>query len=384
MPASETLTRVTPLLGRFGITRVARHTGLDHVGIPVWCAYAPNARSAVIAQGKGLSDEDAKVSAVMEALERAVASRPAVSSFRTTARDLQEQGHRFTTLKELIGLRKADIGLDDTVEWATARELISDTPIHLPLEAAVLDRRHEGRFWASSDGLASGNSLDEAILHGMLERIERDAFVLWQIGSDSHRHATCVDPTAFGDEVLNGLVQRISASGLVLKLFDIGSDIAVPCFTALLGPRTVLSGAEVRFTEVTGGSGAHPSPVRAIIRAVTEAAQSRLTFVSGARDDISPKMFQATLPDQLRQNLLALPVKAPAIVARTERSLQQCLAFTLDALRRAGITTVAALPLGDPDLPFSVVKVFIPQLENPEGKRARRFGSRALSKAFVS
>lgn len=78
-----------------------------------------NARSAVIAQGKGLSDEDAKVSAVMEALERAVASHDDIV-LSNRREDLQEQGHRFTTLKELIGLRKADIGLDDTVEWATA------------------------------------------------------------------------------------------------------------------------------------------------------------------------------------------------------------------------------------------------------------------------
>ncbi|WP_026283509.1 YcaO-like family protein [Rhizobium sp. 2MFCol3.1] len=384
MPASETLLRVMPLLQRFGITRIARHTGLDHIGVPVWCAYAPNARSAVIAQGKGLSDEDAKVSAVMEALERAVASRPAVPSFDATARQLQERGHRLATLDGLIGLRKADIGLDNIVEWATARELLSGTPIHIPLEAAVLDRRHDSRFWVSSDGLASGNSLDEAVLHGTLERIERDAFVLWQIGDSDHRHATCVDPTAFGDEVLNGLVRKVETAGLVLKVFDIGSDIAVPCFTALLGPKSVLSGAEVRFTEVTGGSGAHPSPVRAIIRAVTEAVQSRLTFISGARDDISPDMFLAALPDQLRRSFLAAPVKTPVSAPLIGLSLQQCLAFTLDALRDAGITTVAALTLGEPDLPFSVVKVFVPELENPEGRRKRRFGSRALSKAFLS
>ncbi|ASR09552.1 hypothetical protein CHY08_00005 [Rhizobium leguminosarum bv. viciae] len=44
----------------------------------------------------------------------------------------------------------------------------------------------------------------------------------------------------------------------------------------------------MRLVEVTGGTGAHPSPVRAAIRAVTEAVQSRMTYISGARDDISP------------------------------------------------------------------------------------------------
>ncbi|MGO7164408.1 hypothetical protein ACCS78_35420, partial [Rhizobium johnstonii] len=83
MSPRETLSRVEPLLAGFGITRVARHTGLDDIGIPVWCAYAPNSRSIVIAQGKGLTDLDAKVSTVMEALERAVAGEPTVDLVRS-------------------------------------------------------------------------------------------------------------------------------------------------------------------------------------------------------------------------------------------------------------------------------------------------------------
>ncbi|MBO9127095.1 MULTISPECIES: YcaO-like family protein [unclassified Rhizobium] len=382
MPASETLSRVTPLLAQFGITRVARHTGLDHIGMPVWCAYAPNAPSAVVAQGKGVSDDDAKVSAIMEALERAVASRPAASTLRATARDLQDEGHRLTTVACLTGLHKADIGLDEPVDWVIGRELISDVPIYVPFEAVVLNRTRESRFWMSSDGLASGNSHDEAILHGMLERIERDAYVLWQIGDDCSRRSRCVAPALFGDDVLFRLVEKIAAAGLVLKLFDITSDVGIPCFTALLGPRGILSDSSVRFLEVTGGSGAHPSPVRAAIRAITEAAQSRLTFISGARDDIAPEAFRALLPAQLRDSFLSEPVAPAPFSHPAGQSLQQYLSHTLDRLRAASINTVATVKLSAPDLPFVVVKVLIPELENPDGKRARRFGSRALSKAF--
>lgn len=212
----------------------------------------------------------------------------------------------------------------------------------------------------------------------MLERIERDAFVLWQIGSGSHRHARHVSTRPrSGDESLNGLVQRINASGLVLKLFDIGSD-TVPCFTALLGPRTVLSGAEGALLPKSraeagcifvAGKNSHPGHDGSRAIAI-DLCQRRAGTTS------RPKCSRRHCPTSCARILLALPVKAPAIVARTERSLQQCLAFTLDALCRAGITTVAALPLGDPDLPFSVVKVFIPQLENPEGRG--RVGSVAV------
>ncbi len=382
MSACETLSRITPFLAQFGVTRVARHTGLDHIGIPVWCAYVPNAPSAVVAQGKGLSDDDARVSAVMEALERAVASRPAVSTLRATARELQDQGRRLTTLDCLTALHKADIGPDEPIDWVIGRELMSGASIHVPFEAVVLNRTQESRFWMSSDGLASGNTLDEAVLHGVLERIERDAYVLWQISDDSFRNSRCVDPASLDDDVLNRLVDKIKAAGLLMKLFDITSDVAIPCFTALVGPRGGLSEPPVRFAEVTGGSGAHPSPVRAAIRAITEAVQSRLTFISGARDDIAPMTFQVPLPRHLCESFRSKPIALAPLSHTEDQSLQQYLEHTLDRLRSAGIATVAAVQLSDPDLPFSVVKVLIPELENPDGKRARRFGTRALSRAF--
>ena len=64
------------LLPRFGVTRLSRLTGLDSIGVPVWNAVSPNARSIVINQGKGITDLDAKVSAAMEALERSIAGDP--------------------------------------------------------------------------------------------------------------------------------------------------------------------------------------------------------------------------------------------------------------------------------------------------------------------
>lgn len=384
MSASETLSRVRPLVASHGITRIARHTGLDRIGIPVWCAYAPNARSIVVAQGKGLSDDDAQVSAVMEALERAVAGKPFVSTMRASLRDIQAQGCKATVLNGLVGLHKTDIAPDEQVEWAVATELLSGAPIYVPFEAALLDRTREGRFWMSSDGLASGNSVLEASLHGILERIERDAHVLWQVGGDAGRQSRCVDPRGFGDRALDALVDKIQAAGLALTLFDMTSDVAIPCFTALLGPSGVLSGADIRFVEVTGGSGAHPLPVRAAIRAVTEAVQSRLTYISGARDDIVPETFQTLLPAQTRRAFSSTPAIPVPVEPMMDRSLPGYLAYTLEALRRAGIDIVAVLPLSDPGLPFSVVKVFIPALENPPGMRARRYGSRALSKALMS
>ncbi|OWV79267.1 hypothetical protein ATY78_10490 [Rhizobium sp. R635] len=382
MSPRETLSRVEPLLAGFGITRVARHTGLDDIGIPVWCAYAPNSRSIVIAQGKGLTDLDAKVSTIMEALERAVAGEPSVERVRGSASALQARGFSVDRLDCLIALHKPDLAPDEETEWVAGRNILTGDAIHIPFDAVVLDRTRDARYWMSSDGLASGNNLEEAIFHGVLERIERDAHVLWQVGAAAHRYSRCVDPRGFEDSALTGLIDKIEASGLALRLFDITSDIAIPCFTAMLGPGDIHGDRDIRLVEVTGGTGAHPSPVRAAIRAVTEAVQSRLTYISGARDDISPATFTGCLPLSLRRAFDAVAVPPAAGDSGSRQDLPLLLQHVLDTLRNRGIASVVVVRLSDETLPFSVVKVVIPELENPEGERARRFGTRALARAI--
>lgn len=387
MSPRETLSRVEPLLARFGITRVARHTGLDDIGIPVWCAYAPNSRSIVIAQGKGLTDLDARVSTVMEALERAVAGEPSVNLVHGTSSRLQAMGGKTDTLNCLIAVHKPDLGPDEETAWVAGVDILTGDEIHIPYEAVILDRTRDSRYWMSSDGLASGNNVEEAIFHGVLERIERDAYVLWQVSGETDRYAGCVDPRDFQDAALGELIDKIETSGLALRLFDITSDIGIPCFTAILGPRAVHGDRDIRLVEVTGGTGAHPSPVRAAIRAVTEAVQSRLTYISGARDDISPATFSRSLPPPMRRAFDAIAVP-PAAIGRDEmaglqhQGLSSLLRHVLDALRARQIGSVIAVRLSDDTVPFSVVKTVIPQLENPEGPRARRFGTRALARAI--
>ena len=221
------------------------------------------------------------------------------------------------------------------------------------------------------------------MFHGILERIERDAHVLWQIVSDAKRDACCVDPRSFADAALTGLIDRIEAAGLVVRLFDITSDIGIPCYNALVAPSAVNSKAPLRFVEVTGGSGAHPWAVRAAIRAVTEALQSRLTYISGARDDVWPELFTTPLPAQTRSAFLAVPAPvSAAAITRPAGNISVLLHELLTRFRASAIGSVIALPLTPANLPFSVVKMFIPDLENPEGNRLHRFGQRALARAM--
>jgi ribosomal protein S12 methylthiotransferase accessory factor YcaO len=74
----------------------------------------------------------------------------------------------------------------------------------------------------------------------------------------------------------------------------------------------------------------------------------------------------------------------PRQIARAHASEVLDRTGVLNRLRAVGVHDVFAVSLSDPDLPFAVVKVLIPGLENPEGARRQRFGSRAIAKALFA
>lgn len=377
----ETLARVMPLLPRYGVTRLGRLTGLDRIGIPVWNAVRPNSLTIAISQGKGVTDAHAKASAAMEAIERAVAGEPEVPSLRVPAASLGASGF---PLPQLLAPGAQEIAGDEPVEWVEGYDLIRRVPAWAPVEAVKLDRTRPSRFWQSSDGLASGNDLTEAVLHGLLERVERDAEVLWNLTDRAGRHAACVDPSSLGDGTLSDLCEMIASADLELRLFDMTSDVGVPAFTALVAERTAQGRGHARLVEVANGSGAHPSAARAAIRAVTEAAQSRLTYISGARDDIPPEAFSRPLPETTREDLEAAP--RIAVPARPEppheaAAMLQAVLARLDA---AGARSAVAVPLVGPGRHFAVAKLLVPDLEHPDGARRTRFGRRAVARMLAT
>ncbi|OLP59302.1 hypothetical protein BJF93_04190 [Xaviernesmea oryzae] len=377
--AAETFGRVSPYLQAYGITRVARHTGLDRIGIPVWCAYTPNAKSIVVAQGKGVTDEDARISAVMEAIERAVACDPTLSREQASQAELSARGDAALALNGLLAAGKEPLPADEACDWMAGVDLVTGRKTYVPAEAVLLDRTIEdSRYWQSSDGLASGNTAEEAMFHALMERVERDAYALFQIMPQPARLARCVDPKCLGNADLDGMIAQISACDLQLTLFDMTSDLGLPCFAAYLGPSPRHLSAHARYVDVTHGAGAHPLAARAALRAVSEAAQSRLTFISGARDDVFPDTYRRALPESTRLALAAAP---------QPRSYEDTTPFADFAaivahLAACRIGPIIAVTLSGPHLPFAVVKMIVPGLENPEGLRRQRHGLRALQAAL--
>lgn len=380
----ETLERVSPFLSRLGITRLARQTGLDDIGIAVWCAFAPNAKAIVIAQGKGIDDEAAKTSAAMEAIERAVATSPSCERIITSRQMLEAAQDRADPLDILLSPHAPPVAATEEIEWVRAHHLLTGESLWLPFAAIHLDRTlDETRYWQSSDGLASGNTRSEALLHAVLERVERDALTLWQMTPASRRYQSAIDVATIAEPVFQDVFSKIAQAGLDIALFDITTDLAIPCVAALLGPKKRAQPRSVRHVDVTYGAGAATSPAVAAMRAITEAAQSRMTFIAGARDDLLPAIFSRradpavleALGSSARKQLRDLPSLGTT-------STGQSLDMVLKRLENAGIDQLFAVDLNPDWLPAAVVKVIAPQLENPDGDRHRRFGPRALSKAL--
>lgn len=331
-----------------------------------------------------MDDEAAKTSAAMEAVERAVATNPACQLHVARRQTLEASGHSTNTLDSLLSPHAKPVSQSEEINWTRAQHLLTGHEVWLPFDAVHLDRTVTSpRYWQSSDGLASGNKRDEAVLHGLLERVERDALTLWQITPAAKRYASSIDTNAIAEPILRSALDKISRAGLDIVLFDITTDLGIPCIVAIMGPQNRRNTRCIRHVDVTYGAGASTSPAIAAIRAITEAAQSRMTFIAGARDDLRPNVFSQhadlvtvaaldTCPSKKLTDLPSLSAES------TEVSLQ----LVLEQLYNCNIQELYAVDLAPEWLPASVVKVIAPQLENPDGERHRRLGSRALSKAL--
>lgn len=375
-PPRDTVERIRPRFSEFGITRLARLTGLDCLGIPVWAAIRPNSATLASSQGKGFGDDAASASAVMEAVEVACAEKVGVPSHRASLDELLQRGETAWPLQELL-LENAGLSSSETILWLEGEDLRTGGRVWIPQEVVCLaGLPSSAHYWQSTDGLASGNNREEAVFHGLCERIERDALMLWRVRSDKFVQAHCFDGRGLENPVLDELIDRIESAGASLRLFDVTSDIGIPvCFATLSPPPDGREGNWTHF-DLASGSGCHADLARAALRAVTEAAQTRLTTIAASRDDFDPSVYRQKLSEDLLVYLHARPCWRPRIDAALPENPTDRLAAMLERLEAADAGPVAVVSLTPPEESFAVVKVIAPGLENPPGPRRFPYGER--------
>lgn len=374
---SETYALIEPHFMRLGISRVARQTGLDRIGLPCFAAIRPNSRSLATHYGKGLSDAAARTAAAMEAVEFAIAEEPNVPMCVSTLDDLVKRGADVFDCKRLLPLGEP---LDRELElvWVTGRRLATGAPVFVPADAVTLGDAipRLTDMAKTTNGLASGNNVDEAIQHGLCELIERDALTLWSLQDEAAARSRCFAVGDLESEIARNLHEQLVAAGLQLTLFDLTTDIGVPVVHALVEERS----ARRQLFDVSAGTSCHPDSSRAAIGAITEAVQSRLTNIAGSRDDYSSSEYTQSLPLDLGALLDgAMPAGRPPRNLSAIRSVEGAGTSIVAALAARGIDDVVAVELGGTEMGVAVVRLLSGQLEDCLGNVNWWPGRRALA-----
>jgi ribosomal protein S12 methylthiotransferase accessory factor len=382
----ETFARVRRLMPVMGITRVADVTGLDRIGVPVAMAYRPNARSLAVSAGKGLDLAAAKTSALMESVEGWHAERILAPLLLASVNELRHT-HRLADVAQLPRVGGADLHDDLRLLWIEGHDLMAGAPAWLPFEVVHTNYTlplptGTGALLASSNGLASGNHLVEAVSHGLYELVERDALALWHARGGGAWAGRRVDLATVDDPSCASVLERFARAGIAVAVWDITSDAGIAAFRA-----TILDAdpSPIRSHLPGLGSGCHPCRAVALLRALTEAAQTRLTLISGARDDMGVAHYIGSLDRAVYARIVAEMragrgdrsfADAPTFDGET---LDADLAWALERLRAAGGAQVLAVDLTKPALGIAVARVVIPGLEGLSdapgyvpGERCRR------------
>ncbi len=395
VPFAQTLALLPELRQRYGITRLADTTLLDRTSIPTYSAFVPHSPDLLgVYNGKGITREGAIASAVMEASERQIGARAMLirrsESLRAVAEriDLQECGLR-PEARDLV------------VDCVLGTELLSGDAIPVPLAMVECPWFGEKLFaTTSTNGLASGNNLTEALYHALCELIERHSWALAHVrcslapklflGPDAPERALMPEiALPVGESNVDWLVAELRGAGLNVHAFALDEPpLPITVLASISEPDAAIPMAHM-------GLGCALSPAHALTRALTEALQSRVVDIQAAREDMlradEPKGIMGDHARRLNEVprdrwYLDIPAERIALADLPDRGsddIAQDLRITLAALRDYGTPTVVAVDLSPPDLPISVVRAIVPGLESFMIDGVMRKRARALLNPFV-
>src|SRR5262249_52941107 len=238
----------------------------------------------------------AQASGLMESVELYHAERISLPLKLGSYEELRYT-HRVTDLSALPRTAESRFSSDGSLLWIEGHDLLSREPVWVPYELVHTNYTipmptGSGCFLQSSNGLASGNHVLEAISQAVCEVVERDATTLWYLLHEQQQASTQVDLNTVDDLLCRDVLKKFENAGVSVAVWETTSDVGIPSFLCLtVDPKHVLHSAR--------GMGCPPARRVALLRALTEAAQSRLTYIAGSRDDLFRPEYELARSEEI-------------------------------------------------------------------------------------
>ena len=258
---------------------------------------------------------------------------------------------------------------DALIDWTPVFSLSERRHRYLPTAMLYfgIAPEHEGSGGqiADSNGCAAGNTLEEAILQGFFELVERDAFAIWWY---NRLRMPRVDLASFDDAFIASAEDYYAGQARELWLLDLTSDLSVPAFVAL----SRRAGGETE--DIIYGAGAHFDPRLAALRAICELNQC-LTWLPrpGARDGKPMiddpvalawwKTARLTECDWLAPSEDAAPSMASNYPASGRMDTREDVEQVIELLKDRGLELLV-LDQTRPDIGLPVARVLVPGLRH--------------------
>ena len=251
------------------------------------------------------------------------------------------------------------------IEWSPVWSLRDRRFKYIPTSLLYFFYSGPAAFHADSNGCAAGNTLEEAIVQGFLELVERDAYAIWWYNRLQRAE---VDLSHFNDSYVRDLQTQLAETGRKLWVLDVTSDLGIPTYVAIL--HWMQNGQE----NIEFGSGAHFDPPHCHAAYVDGAEPVPVYRPDGRRNrrEIEPRRRHSIAPagvsvlDAKRQSgNQPAPAAKVGLLDNTREQVDACV----DIARRAGLDFLV-LDQTRPDVEVPVVRVIVPGLRH----FYRRFG----------
>ena len=398
-PAQETLDKVIPISRRIGVTRLADITDMDVLRIPNYSAVLPGTEDYIwVYSGKGPTKEHAMASALMESIER-YSSLPSGGQRKFTRSSYAELSKTCKVLHpdRLVEPVRFEYRDDMLMDWLAGYDLASGEEVMVPASAALFRYTPPPPAvnpfaYFHTNGLASGNVMEEAICHALCEVIERDAMSLGELRASAIPfHILRIvlhslnsaglqvpsipadrfvdDPSVFPDVDISGiefqpakdLVDKFYRAGISLTIKDITSDIGIPTFNA-----SSVEWVTHDYGYLAEGHGTHPDSRIALLRAITEVSQTRAANIQGARDDLRKiKYGEQNTDDRRAWQFMTSTKKIRFSQVQTffNEDILDDIKLIISRLKNVGLSQVIIVDLTNPDIGIPVVRAIVPGLE---------------------